>query len=128
MKQLTRQDIADIAEYRRNGKTFVEIAKIYGCGKTTIQRYCKVKRGRGEIRMEEEDLTLYGERRGALVVQSDFEQFAYGIDKQNDTLLFIDKRTGGITEIDRADVCKLAYEMMDVMDLYMGAKGLFEVS
>lgn len=65
-------------------------------------------------------LTL--EDRGLLIIQSDFPEIAYAVDKRNNAMWLINRQTGAQVEIDNANVYKLADELMSVAEIYLQRK------
>lgn len=53
-----------------------------------------------------------------LVVQSNFKNIVYVINKKNDVCWILDKNTGQSIEVAGENVLPFAYELMDVCELY----------
>lgn len=64
-------------------------------------------------------LTEIEQSKKVIIVQSEFPDTVYAIDRRNDTMWIIDRRTGAQFQIAGENTYKFADEMMSVADLYM---------
>ena len=71
------------------------------------------------MKISDIQLTLIEQRTGALIVQSDYPEIAYAIDRRNNVMWVINRRTGAQLEIAAENVHKFADEMMSVTDIYL---------
>lgn len=77
------------------------------------------------MKINDIQLTRIEQQKGILIVQSDFPEIAYAIDRRNNVMWVINRQTGAQLEIDGDNVYKFADEIMSVADIYIRHKGLF---
>ena len=65
------------------------------------------------------ELTRIEQEKGVLIIQSDFHEIAYAIDKRRGVMWVINRQTGAQLEIAGENVYKFADEMMSVADVYL---------
>ena len=80
------------------------------------------------MKIEDVELTRIEQEKGELIIQSDFREIAYAIDKRRGVMWIINRQTGAQLEIDGDNVYKFADEMMSVADVYMRRNGLHKAS
>lgn len=78
--------------------------------------------------IEDIELTRIEREKGVLIVQSDFREIVYAIDKRRGVMWVINRQTGAQVEIAAENVYKFADEMMSVADVYMRRNGLHKAS
>ena len=71
------------------------------------------------MKIQDIELTRIEQEKGVLIVQSDFREIAYAIDKRRGVMWVINRQTGAQLEIDGDNVYKFADEMMSVADVYL---------
>jgi len=71
------------------------------------------------MKIQDIELTRIEQEKGVLIIQSDFHEIAYAIDKRRGVMWVINRQTGAQLEIDGDNVYKFADEMMSVADVYL---------
>lgn len=62
------------------------------------------------------------EERGLVVIQSDFSEIAYAVDRRNGVMWLINRQTGAQLEIAAENVHKFADELMSVAEMLLGVQ------
>jgi len=75
--------------------------------------------GVGLMKIQDIELTRIEQEKGVLIIQSDFREIAYAIDKRRGVMWVINRQTGAQLEIDGDNVYKFADEMMSVADIFL---------
>ena len=71
------------------------------------------------MKIQDIELTRIEQEKGVLIIQSDFREIAYAIDKRRGVMWVINRQTGAQLEIDGDNVYKFADEMMSVADIFL---------
>ena len=69
------------------------------------------------MKISHNDLLTLEESRGLIIVQSDFNEIAYAVDKYDKVMWLINRQTGAQVEMDGTNVHKLADELMSVAEV-----------
>lgn len=77
------------------------------------------------MKITHNDLLYIEDKRKVITIQSEFPEIAYAVDKKNNVIWMINRQTGAQIEMAAENVYKLAFEMMDVTDLYLQQNNLF---
>jgi len=71
------------------------------------------------MKIQDIELTRIEQEKGVLIVQSDFREIAYAIDKRRGVMWIINRQTGAQLEIAAENVYRFADELMSVADVHM---------
>ena len=78
------------------------------------------------MKISHNDLLTLEESRGLIIVQSDFSEIAYAVDKYDKVMWLINRQTGAQLEISAENAHKLADEIMSVAEIFLRQTGLWK--
>lgn len=64
------------------------------------------------------ELTMLEVKHGDIVIESDVKNVAITVNKKNNELVIINRKTGYMLRLPRERVNAFAYELLDIMDIY----------